>query len=122
MRTILAATAVLLGALLVVFFFGPSPDPVSTDPKMRRLAELTELAERTCLSNTKSEQSATLKVNLDLLNAKSKGDSGVSRNREAVRGAAESLSEELKKTESEEIRKCMMPWAEKLRELANSLG
>jgi hypothetical protein len=122
MKYILAAAAVLLGALLLVFFYGPSPDPVSTDPKIRQLGEIAGLAERTCISNTQSEQSAALKLNLDLISAQVKGDTAVSRKREVLRGAAASLSEALRKTEDEEIRKCMTPWSEKIRELVDSPG
>jgi hypothetical protein len=121
MKYVLAAAAVLLVALFVVFFFGPGPDPVPTDPKIRQLGEIAALAERTCLSNTQSEQSATLKLSLELISNQVKGDTGVSRKREALRGAADSLSEALKKTENDEIRKCMEPWSEKIRELAKSL-
>ena len=121
MKYLLAAAAVLLLALGAVFFFGPDPDPRSADPKIRQLGEIAELAERTCLSNIQSEQSATLKLSLGLISSEVKGDTGVSRKREALRGAAASLSETLKKTENDQIRKCMEPWSEKIRELAKSL-
>jgi hypothetical protein len=120
MKYVLAAAAVLLVALFVVFYFGPT-DPVPTDPKIRQLGEIAALAERTCLSNTQTEQSATLKLSLELISKQVKGDAGVSRKGEALRGAADSLSEALKKTENDDIRKCMEPWSEKIRELANSL-
>lgn len=121
MKYLLAAAAVLFVGLGVVFFFGPNPDPPATDPKIRQLGEIAELAERSCLSNTQSEQSASLKLSLELISTQVKGDTGVSRKREALRGAADSLSEALKKTENDQIRKCMEPWSEKIRELAKSI-
>ena len=121
MKYLLAAATMFLVLLVAVFFFGPKPDPVATDPKIRQLGELAELAERTCLSNTQSEQSASLQLNLGLISKEIKGDASVARKREALRGAAESLSESIKKIENEAIRKCMEPWSEKIRDLAKSL-
>lgn len=120
MKYILVAAAVLLLALGVFFFFGS--EPVSDDPKIRQLGQLADLAERTCLSNTQNEQSATLKLNLDLISKQVGGTTSVTRKREALRGAAESLSDTLKKTENDDIRKCMEPWSEKIRALAASLS
>lgn len=120
MKYMLAAAAVLLVALGIFFFVGS--DPVPDDPKIRQLGQIAELAERTCLSNTQNEQSATLKVSLQLISKQVQGDTGVSRKREALRGAANSLSETLKKIENDDIRKCMEPWSEKIRALATSLG
>jgi hypothetical protein len=119
MKYILIAAAVLLLALGIFFFFG-SP-PVPDDPKIRQLGQIAELAERTCLSNTQNEQSAALKLSLQLISKQVGGDASVSRKSQALRGAAESFSETVKKTENDDIRKCMEPWSEKIRALATSL-
>jgi hypothetical protein len=120
MKYMLGAAAVLLVALGIFFFVGSQP--VADDPKIRQLGQLAELAERTCLSNTQNEQSATLKLSLELISKQVRGDASVSRKAEALRGAADSLSEALKKTENDDIRKCMEPWSEKIRGLASSLS
>lgn len=122
MKYVLAAAALLLVALGVVFFFGPSPDPVPTDPKVKQLSDLAGLAERMCLSSISSEQSAAIKLKLELISKQITGDGSVTRGREALRGAAESLAETVKKTENDDIRKCMEPWSEKIRDLAKTLG
>src|SRR5258707_6335076 len=120
MKYMLGAAPVLLGALGILFCVGSQP--VADDPKIRQLGQLAELAERTCLSNTQNEQSATLKLSLELISKQVRGDASVSRKGEALRGAADSLSEALKKTENDDIRKCMEPWSEKIRGLASSLS
>ena len=122
MRYLLAAAALLLAALGAVFFFGPNPDPVPSDPKAKQLSDLVGLAERMCLSNTTSEQTAAIKLKLELISKQIAGDTSVSRGREALRGAADSLAEALKKAENDDIRKCMEPWSEQIRALAKSMG
>ncbi|MEO8317091.1 MAG: hypothetical protein ABJA75_24975 [Bradyrhizobium sp.] len=122
MKYVLAAAALLLVALGVVFFFGPNPDPVPTDPKVKQLSDLAGLAERMCLSSTSNAQSAAIKLKLELISKQIAGDGSVTRGREALRGAADSLAETVKKTENDDVRKCMEPWSEKIRDLAKTLG
>jgi hypothetical protein len=75
-----------------------------------------------CLSNTTSEQTAAIKLKLELISKQIAGDTSVSRGGEALRGAADSLAEALKKAENDDIRKCMEPWSEQIRALAKSMG
>jgi hypothetical protein len=119
MKYVFAAAAVLLIALGVVFYIGPG-GPV--DPKLKQLGQIAELAERVCLSNTQSEQSASIKLNLEAINTSLRSDAAVSRKSEALRGAATSLSEAVKKVEDNDIRTCMAPWSEQIRALASSLS
>ena len=107
MKYVLAAAAVLLIALLVVFF---TDRDRADDPKLKQLSQLAELAERTCLSNTQDAQSADLRISLKGISRRPEGDASVGRRREAVRGAAVSLPDAVKKVENDDIRKCMEPW------------
>ncbi|HTS23664.1 MAG TPA: hypothetical protein VMN79_17870 [Casimicrobiaceae bacterium] len=118
MKYVLAAAAVFLVALLVVFYVGrDKPD----DPKLKQLAELAELAERACLSNTQDAQGANLRISLKGITRQPEGDATVARTRDAVRGAAAALPDAVKKIENDDIRKCMEPWSEKIRALATGL-
>lgn len=121
MKYVLIAAGVLVAALLAVFLSGGLFDESAPDdPKLRELSQLVTLAERTCLSNTREEQSASLKISLEAISTQLRADSGVARKREAVRGAAAALPEAVKKLENDDIRKCMEPWSEKIRALATA--
>jgi len=121
MKYLLVAAGVLVVALLAVFLFGGQFDgSASDDPKLRELSQLVTLAERTCLSNTQDQQSASLKVSLEAISTQLRADSTVARKREAVRGAAAALPEAVRKIENDDIRKCMEPWSEKIRALASA--
>jgi hypothetical protein len=119
MKYLLAAAFVLLLALCAIFFLGTAT--TTADPNMKKLGDLAELAERTCLVNTQNEQSAALKVSLQLIATQVKADASASRKADAVRGAAQSFSDALKKVDDDDIRACMKPWAEKIRGLADAL-
>jgi hypothetical protein len=119
MKYALAGAAVLLIALLVVFFTGRDG---TDDPKLKQLSQLADLAERTCLSNTQDAQTANLRISLKGISRQPEGDASVARKREAVRGAAAALPDAVKKIENDDIRKCMEPWSEKIRALATDLS
>jgi len=116
-KYLLIAAGVLLVALLLVFYLRPAAD----DPQLKELGGLVALAERTCLSNTSETQTANLKLSLDAISSGVHADADVARGQDAVRGAALALPDAVKKLENDDIRKCMEPWAEKIRALATGL-
>jgi hypothetical protein len=87
---------------------------------LQRLADITDLAERTCLSNTNDTSSLSLRVQLEAVK-KIDGNASIQQQHSAARGAAEALSGELQKEEDSNIRVCMEPWAQQLREMAAKL-
>ena len=117
MKRLLIAAGVLL-AVLIVVYVAMKPPPLN--PAMQRLGQLTELAERTCLSNTNDTASLTLRVRLEAVK-KVDATAGIEEQRKAARGAAEALSGELQKVENVEIRACMEPWSKQIREMAAKL-
>lgn len=114
---VVIGAAVLLVAVLGMFFFGGN-DSKPGNPKMDELSQIVGLAERTCLSSTREEQSAALKLNLEAIDTAIRTESSAERKQQAVRGAAEAFSEALKKAENDDIRKCMEPWSERIRAIA----
>ncbi len=117
MKNLLIAAGVLLAVLLAVYFI-IRPKPL--DPEVQRLANLTELAERSCLSNTSDTSSVSLRVQLEAMK-KIDGSASIQQQRSAARGAAEALAGELQKQENAEIRACMEPWSKQIREMAAKL-
>jgi hypothetical protein len=117
MKKPLIAAGVLLAILIVVYF---AVRPAAPDPAVRRLGQLTELAERSCLSNTTDASSVTLRVRLETIK-KVDATAGIEEQRKAARGAAEALAGDLQKMENKEIRACMEPWSNQIREMAAKL-
>jgi hypothetical protein len=113
----LIAAGVLLVVLIMVYF---AIKPAPPDPAMQRLGQLTEMAERACLSNTNDTASLTLRVRMEAVK-KVDASAGIEEQRKAARGAAEALSGELQKVENAEIRACMEPWSKQIREMAAKL-
>ena len=87
---------------------------------MQRLAQLAELAERSCLSNTNDTASVTIRVSLEAI-TKVDASAGIEEQHKAARGAAEALAGELQKAENADIRTCMEPWSKQIREMAAKL-
>lgn len=117
-KTMLIASGVILAVALVVFFI-ERPAPPPADALLDRLSRLAELAERTCLSNVADDRTAKVKVTLERVKGV-QGAAGVEARREAARGAATGLPAEVQAIENEQIRTCMQPWAQQLRDLANA--
>ena len=117
MKMLIIAGGVLVGLVIAVYFYAQAPAP---DPGMQRLVQVTELAERTCLSNTNDASSVTIRVKLEALR-KVDASSGIENARKATRGAAEALGGELQNVENAEIRACMEPWSQQIREMAAKL-
>lgn len=115
-KTLIAAGALL--AVLIVVYFLRQPPPLS--PEIQRLSQLTDLAERACLSNTSDTSSLSLRLHLEAIK-KVDASAGIEEQRKAARGAAEALSGELQKLEDAEIRACMEPWSKQIREMASKL-
>ena len=114
MRNLFIAAGVLLAVVVAVYVFTRPPAP---DPAMQRLGQLTELAERACLSNTNDSASVTIRLRLEAVK-KVDASAGIEEQRKAARGAAEALAGELQKVENAEIRACMEPWSKQIREMA----
>ena len=117
MRNLLIASGVLL-VILVAVYFVRQP---KRDPRMQRLADLTELAERTCLSNTNDSSSLTIRSSLEAVRNKVEGSAGIDEKRSAVRGAAQALDANIQNVENNQIRTCMEPWAKQIRDMAGKL-
>ena len=114
MKYLLAAASVLLVAVFVVFFLA---DRHPADPAMRQMGDLVDLAERLCLSNITDSRSADVKIKLIAVKGLD-ANAGVDARRSAARGAADGLDDAVKQLEDGEIRKCMTPFAEQIREVA----
>ena len=95
MKNLFIAAGVLLAILLGVYFIIRPKPPA---PEIQRLADLTELAERTCLSNTTDSNSLALKVQLDAMK-KIDGKASIEQQHSAARGAAQAFTGELQKQE-----------------------
>ena len=117
MKNLFIAAGVLLAVLLGVYFIIRPKPPA---PEIQRLADLTDLAERTCLSNTTDSNSLGLKVQLDAMK-KIDGKASIEQQHSAARGAAQAFTGELQKQENTEIRACMDPWSKQIRDLAAKL-
>jgi hypothetical protein len=115
-QTLIAAG--LLLAVLIGVYFVLKPPPLS--PEMQRLSQLTDLAERACLSNSNDTSSLNLRLRLEAVK-KVDASAGIEEQRKAARGASEALSGELQKIEDAEIRACMEPWSKQIREMASKL-
>lgn len=113
------AAGFVLTVALAVFFLGFWPSQPA-DPAMDRLGRIAELAERTCLSNSTDSRVANIKLTLATVKG-IQADAHVEARREAARGAAMALPAEVQKIEDEQIRVCMQPWAQQLRDLASTL-
>ena len=122
MTKLLIAAGVLL-AVLIVVYFTMNRKQGSPDPAMQRLGQLTELAERSCLSNTTDTTSVNIRVRLEAVKAVQNvgASAGIEEQRRAARGAAEALAGEVQKVENAEIRACMEPWSKQIREMAATL-
>ena len=118
-KYLLIGAAVLVLIVLGVFFLGTNPSKPS-DPEMARLASLADLADRNCLSNTTDSRTAEIKVKLDAIKGVD-ASASVEARRKAARGASEALSAEIQKIENAEIRKCMEPWGQQIRDMAAKL-
>ena len=118
MKYMLAAAAVVLVAALAIFLW---PDKHPADPAMRKMSELVDLAERVCLSNTTDTKSAGVKIRLTAVKGLDT-NAGIEARRSAARGAADGLQDAVKQLEDGEIRKCMTPFAEQIREVASKAG
>lgn len=117
MKNLLIAAGVLL-AVLIAVYFATQHKP---DPAVQRLADLTELAERTCLSNTSDTSSLTIRSSLEAVRKNVQASAAIDQKRSSVRGAAQALDETLQNTENNQIRTCMEPWAKQIRDMASKM-
>lgn len=116
-KNLLVAAGVLLAVLIVIYLVRQP----KRDPAMQRLADLTELAERTCLSNTNDTSSLAIRSSLEAVRTKVQASAGIEEKRSAVRGAAQALDGTLQNTENNQIRTCMEPWAKQIRNMADKM-
>lgn len=117
MKNLLIAAGVLLAVLIGVYFVRQP----KRDPAMQRLADLTELAERMCLSNTNDTSSLAIRSSLEAMRNKVQASAGIDEQRIAVRGAAQVLDGTLLNVENNQIRTCMEPWATQIRNIAGKM-
>ena len=117
MKNLLIAAGVLL-AVVIGVYFANRPRPL--DPAIQRLSQLTDLAERSCLSNTNDTTSVTIRLSLEAVK-KVDASASIEDQRKAARGAAEALAGALQKVEDAAIRACMEPWSKQIREMAANL-
>lgn len=102
--------AFLIAVAVAVMVWFSRPPEVSRSPELERVATLMAIAERTCLSGRKLSGGA--KVDAAVSKLKAGGSAGVSH--EEVRGAVDTINEELKSKENESIRNCMRPYTDEI--------
>jgi hypothetical protein len=120
MRIPLLAAGVLLAALLAVYLYTNHSRTPAADPAMQRLSELSDLADRSCLSNTSDAASISLHLKLEAVGHVD-ASAGLEQQHHAARGAAEALAADLQRSENDAIRACLAPWAEQIRAMAEKL-